>query len=166
MSLRAVAAEAGVSMGRVQYYFATKDELLMSGLRLAHRRLEARIEERLRGTRGSDRDILWAMFDELLGEHPETREVIRVSSIFEVWAHDDARVAAVLTEGDDEILTFIEGLVRRTRGGEDLDPRQEAKVLFTLAGGLAGDVVMFGRPIDEARATLAYHFDRLLPKGK
>ncbi|WP_233157170.1 MULTISPECIES: TetR family transcriptional regulator [Amycolatopsis] len=38
MSLREVAAEAGVSMGRVQHYFASKDDMLGFALELANER--------------------------------------------------------------------------------------------------------------------------------
>ncbi|MFK8850395.1 TetR/AcrR family transcriptional regulator [Streptomyces sp. Ac-502] len=47
-SLRDVAAEAGISLGRLQHYFRTKDEMLVFALRyietLAQERIRARIE--------------------------------------------------------------------------------------------------------------------------
>src|SRR2546422_6311494 len=42
VSLRHVAAEAGVSMGQVQHYFSTKDELLLFAFRVVSERAEQR----------------------------------------------------------------------------------------------------------------------------
>jgi TetR/AcrR family transcriptional regulator, transcriptional repressor of bet genes len=44
-SLRAVAAEAGVSMGTVQHYFTTRDEMLLFALEYGNGLLAARIQE-------------------------------------------------------------------------------------------------------------------------
>src|SRR3712207_773273 len=66
VSLRSVAAEAGVSMGRVQHYFATKDELLLEALQRSYRRMERRIGQRLQHGAGSRREVLVAILEELL----------------------------------------------------------------------------------------------------
>lgn len=167
VSLRVVAAEAEVSMGRVQHYFATKDDLLLHGLRHVHQRMEQRIEQRLAGTDGDDRVVLREILDEMLGEHPETRDAIRVSSAFAVRARDDQRVADVLTDGDAEILALATAVFDAARrDGElppDCDPAREARVVWTLACGLGADVAAFGTSVTDARATLDYHLRRVLP---
>lgn len=48
-SLRAVAAEAGVSMGAVQHYFTTTEEMLLFALEYGNGLLAERIQERLAG---------------------------------------------------------------------------------------------------------------------
>lgn len=48
-SLRAVAAEAGVSMGAVQHYFAATDEMLLFALEYGNGLLAGRIQEGLAG---------------------------------------------------------------------------------------------------------------------
>lgn len=167
VSLRAVAAAAGVSMGRVQYYFATKDELLIHSLRHAHRRMEERIRHRLAGTDGSDRAVLLAILDELLGEHPETRGAIRVHLAFAARALDDERVAAALTEGDEEILALATRVVAQARAagrvGVDVDPERDGHALWVLARGLGTDVALYGAPVQQARLTLEHLVGRVAP---
>ena len=168
VSLRDVAAEAGVSMGRVQHYFANKDEMLLFGLQLAQQRLEARVERRLRdraGPAGSE-DVLRAVLDELLGEHPDTRQALLVSVAFYGRVASDPKVAAVLTAGDSDIRQLAATVVREAqvagRASPALSPEREADILLTLAGSLGVDVALGQRTIHEARETLAYAFDRAL----
>ncbi|MQA94856.1 MAG: TetR family transcriptional regulator [Streptosporangiales bacterium] len=166
VSLRSVAAEAGVSMGRVQYYFPTKDDLLLYGLQHAHRRMEQRIEARLEQTGGAEREVLVAILDELLGEHPETRDAIRVHAAFAA-REVDGPTAAVLTDGDDEILALCVAVVAQARAtgrtGADIDPELDGYALWTLARGLGSDVALYGAPVARARATLTRFLDRVAP---
>jgi AcrR family transcriptional regulator len=163
VSLRSVAAEAGVSMGRVQYYFATKDDLLLHSLEQAHRRMEARIRSRLAGTDGDDRAVLVAILDELLGEHPDTRQAIRIHAAFAPRAADP-RTAAVLTDGDEEILGLAVTVVAQARAaGADVDPELDGYGLWTLARGLGQDVALGGVPVERARRTLHRFLERLVP---
>ncbi|GAA2544322.1 TetR/AcrR family transcriptional regulator [Pseudonocardia hydrocarbonoxydans] len=169
VSLRSVAAEAGVSMGRVQYYFPTKDDLLLHGLREAHRRMESRIAARLakQGGAAGEREVLLAVLDELLGGHPETRDAIRIHTFFAARAGRDDRLAAVLTEGDEELQSLAVSVVARARAdgraGPDVDPELDGQALWTLARGLGGDVVLYGAPIEQARRVLHHVVRRLVP---
>jgi TetR/AcrR family transcriptional regulator, transcriptional repressor of bet genes len=160
VSLRSVAAEAGVSMGRVQHYFPTKDDLLLDALRHAHRRMEVRVEARLDPT-ATPRDWLASILDELLAEHPETRDAIRVHSAFEARALSDPRVEEVLRDGDDEIIGLCVQVV--AAAGVSDDPHHDGYALFALAGGLGGDVALRGADITRARTTLHRWLDRLAP---
>jgi len=171
VSLREVAAEAGVSMGRVQHYFPTKDEMLLHGLQLAHQRMQARIEQRLAGMgdRAGNREVLHAVLDELLGEDPDTRQAIRVSVAYATRAVDDPRIAAILTDGDADILALAAEVIGQARDDgrarDDADPEQEARILFTLATGLGAEVALHGASVTRARTTLNYHLGRVLSAG-
>ena len=55
-TFREVAAEAGVSVRLVQYYFGTKDELMLSTQRHVARRATARITERVQKAGTSPRE--------------------------------------------------------------------------------------------------------------
>lgn len=133
VSLRAVAAEAGASMGQLQYYFAAKHDLLLYGLEQAHWRMGARITERLAGVGGTDREML----------------------------------AAVLTDGDDEILALAVEVVAQAQAagqvGRDADPDRDGYLLFTLARGLGIDVALYGAPPGRARAALRHALRLLAP---
>ena len=168
VSLRTVAAEAGVSMGRVQYYFKTKDDLLLFALRDAHLRMEQRIEARLDASPDDDpRATLLAVLDELLGGEPETRDAIRVHLAFAARAREDERLAEVLVEGDDELLALavhVVGLAREAgRVGPDVDPSLDGQALWVLARGLGVDVALYRLPIERAREVLAHAVARVAP---
>lgn len=168
VTLRQVAAEAGVSMGRVQHYFASKADMLLFGLRLAQQRMEERIQARLSSIddeTGSE-EILRAALEEMLGEHPDTRQAIRVSMAFQTQALHDAGTAAVLTTGDDELRQLAADAVqtaqRAGRAPSSVDAEQEARILWLLAPSLGSGVALGHLSISEARDTLAYYLDRLL----
>ena len=165
--LRVVAAEAGVSMGRVQHYFHSKDDLLLHSLEHAHQRMQARIEQRLTGTAGGDREVLVAVLDEMLGENPETREAIRITVAYAARALDDDRVAAVLTAGDAEIVALATAVIAQAREdrrvGQEVDPEREAHVLWALTCGLGAEVALYGASPATARAALEYHLRRIAP---
>ncbi|WP_073261276.1 TetR/AcrR family transcriptional regulator [Cryptosporangium aurantiacum] len=168
VSLRSVAAEAGVSMGRVQYYFRTKDDLLLFALQDAHRRMEQRIAARLSDEPDDDpRAALVAVLDELLGGDPETRDAIRVHLAYAARAREDERLAEVLVEGDDELLALAVHVVALAkeagRVGADVDPSLDGQALWVLARGLGTDVALYRLPIERAREILAHAIRRVAP---
>lgn len=167
VSLRSVAAEAGVSMGRVQHYFATKDDLLLEALQRSYRRMEWRIGQRLQHGTGGRREVLVAILEELLAEDPETRDAIRINTAFATRALEDERIAAVLTEGDEEIQALAVAVVADARAaglvGPDVDPELDGRVLFALATGLGSHVALYGTSPEAARATLHHHLQRVAP---
>lgn len=157
VSLRAVAAAAGVSMGRVQHYYRTKDDLLLDTLRRSHLEMERHTESKV-SYPGAPIDILTAILEELLGDHPASQRAIRVSAAFAVRASKSPKVMAILTDGDDEILALAVDVVRQAQDAGvvplEVDPRLEAKALVALASGLGTSVALYGSSSDEARATL------------
>lgn len=167
VSMREVAREAGVSLGSVQRSFGTKDDLLLAALEDAYRRMEARIDRRVAETRGGDHDLLVAILEELLGGDPETRDAIRINVAFAARALHDERTAALVTEGDEEILGLAVAVCARASAnghlGPGVDPEEEARGLFALATGLGVGVALYGRSPSAARVTLAHHLRRILP---
>ncbi|SHF66836.1 TetR/AcrR family transcriptional regulator [Streptoalloteichus hindustanus] len=167
VSLREVAAEAGVSMGRVQHYFRTKEEMLLHGLRLALGRMEDRISGRLRHRSSADaEDVLRSALEEMVGGDQDTRQAIRVCVAFYPRALEDPHVADLLF-GDDDVLHALAADVVRAaqadhRAAPELDPDQEARVLWSVVNHLGTEVAFHRLPPDQARATLRYHLDRVL----
>lgn len=168
VSLRDVAAEAGVSMGRVQHYFANKDEMLLFGLQLAQDRIGARIERRLgeMDAEPGSADVLRAVLDELLGAHPDTRQAMLVSAAFYGRLASEPKVAAILTDGDDDIRELAAVAVREAqdagRADPGLSPEREADLLLTLAVSFGIEVAVGGRTLEDARAALDYTLARAL----
>ncbi|HTU13787.1 MAG TPA: TetR/AcrR family transcriptional regulator [Solirubrobacterales bacterium] len=52
VTVRTLARETGFSAGTLAHYFADKDDILVSALRLSHEQIAARWEEKLEGLRG------------------------------------------------------------------------------------------------------------------
>jgi AcrR family transcriptional regulator len=165
--LRSVAAEAGVSMGRVQHYFATKDDLLLDALQRSYRSMEQRIEQRLQYGPGGRGEVLVDILEELLAEDPRTRDAIRINTAFAARALEDERIAAVLTEGDEEIQALAVSVVADacTAGlvSPDVDPELDGRALFALATGPGSHVALYGASAAAARATLHHHLQRVAP---
>ena len=82
VSMREVAAEAGVSNGRVQYYFPNKEAMLLYGLQLAQRRMESRVQQRLKELPEpvDGESVLRAVLDEMLGTSPTLGRSLRLAS--------------------------------------------------------------------------------------
>ena len=73
-TFREVAAEAGVSVRLVQYYFGTKDELMLSTQRHVAGRATARITERVQKAGSSPREVLRAILTSFIPTDDESRE--------------------------------------------------------------------------------------------
>ena len=52
VTVRTLARETGFSAGTLAHYFADKDDILISALRMSHEQISARWEEKLEGLRG------------------------------------------------------------------------------------------------------------------
>lgn len=167
VSLRTTAKEAGVSMGRVQYYFATKDDLLLEGLREAQERMEARFAERLQEAGGSGAQILRAILHEMLGETAETRDAIRIGLAFGTLARSDPQIAEIVGSEDDDIEALAESLIadaqREGRLNAPIDPAIEARGLLALASAFGLEAALYGGESDGAREVLDYHLQRVCP---
>ncbi|MBB4933523.1 AcrR family transcriptional regulator [Lipingzhangella halophila] len=167
VSMRAVAAEAGVSLRLVQYYFHTRSELLGAALRRIADRSWQRWDERVRARDGdSAREILEEFFAEALPTDEDSRAFHRVGVSFAALAISDPELAAApyrshlaaLTGRLEELLESAYQGPRRSRR----DHRHEALKLMSLAHGL-GTMLMVGHiDADGAHELVNAHLDRLL----
>jgi TetR/AcrR family transcriptional repressor of bet genes len=168
VSMREVAAEAGVSNGRVQYYFPNKEAMLLYGLRLAQRRMESRVRRRLRELPEpvSGESDLRAVLDEMLGDDPDTRQVIRVSLAYHGRALEDPYVAELLMGDDAELRTHVASVVQEAKADlrtpSGIDPEKEARIIWSVASGLATEIAFGQLSTQDARATMHYYLDRIL----
>ena len=168
VSVRRVAAEARVSPGRVQHYFRTREEMLLFGLELAQRRMEDRVDQRVRRLPKpvDQEDVLRAALEELLGEDPDTRQAIRVSVAFLPRAAEDPRTAHVLFAADAELRAHAAGVVRAAqadgRAPAGLDADREARIMWALAGSLGIEVAFGQTSVRDAQTALRYYLGRTL----
>jgi AcrR family transcriptional regulator len=167
VSLRHVAAEAGVSMGAVQHYFASKDEMLRFALEHQAQRREQRIVAKLTeaGRPPTVREILRTSLLEVLPTDDHSRAEWLVGIAFFIRAMRDPAMAAVLAEGAPKVVAFFaDQLAAAQRDGllaEGVDPHQEAVLLWSLLDAQSTAIVLGEREPADAVATVDYYLDRL-----
>jgi len=171
VTMRSVAAEAGVSVRLVQYYFETKELLLQFTLTRLARRMGERIQARLTrvGRAPSPRDTLTAVLTEALPTDEESRTFHLVYTAYAVLAVTDAKLAAqpfmdAPNAMEDFLVAQLESAQRTGHIRADLDARTEAISLLALSAGLGTSVLLGQRSAKDALRILKYHLNRLTPK--
>lgn len=167
VSMREVAAEAGVSLRVVQYYFTDKQTLLNSGLTELAARLDRRVKERAAATGGSLSTR--GLFDVVLGAILPSDEQSRLDSLawtayYTAALTDPALAAAGVTHPNalEDFLT--DRLTAAQHAGEiqpARDPRNEVAALLALANGLTSSVLGQQRNPADAANILRYQLNQL-----
>jgi AcrR family transcriptional regulator len=157
VSLRHVAAEAGVSAGMVQHYFRTKDEMMAFALSVVRDRGQVRVTEAV--TRLGDdpppRLLLRTVIATLLPLDSDVRDDGRVALAFLAYAAVRPAAASALHEDTRLMTGFIAGLLP----GQDAP--QRATGLLALMEGL-GVYLLGGHCTGEqALAALDAHLDMI-----
>jgi AcrR family transcriptional regulator len=171
VSMREVAAEAGVSLRVVQYYFTDKKTLMLSGVTELAARLDRRVRERAAaiGAGLPPRTV----FDVVLGAILPTDDDSRADQL--AWT---AYYAAGLTDpaeavdgryAPDALERWLTGvLATAVESGDvrgDVDPRIEVVGLLALTNGLVSSVLGQQRDVDDALRVVRYRLDRLFTGG-
>lgn len=161
VSLRHVAAEAGVSTGLVQHWFRTKDQMLRFALDTVSEQVQARLGRRAEEIRhGTPRQAVRALLVELLPLDDERRLEAHLAVAFGARAAVSPEIARSVRDGMDEMRGFIADRIRAT-GRPDGDPDRAAVALAALVDGLAAHVLAEQCTPDEAEAALDDQLDRL-----
>lgn len=147
VSLNEVAAAAGVSKGRVQHYFDSKQQLLDHTAQYLRTRLEQRITRQLRAAPDhTPLARLRGALRALLPVDPDARDEAVVADAFLARAVRDPATAAIYRAGQAQLVAAIADLVRAAQSGGELpadhDPAAEAETLLALTTGLAGSVLL------------------------
>jgi AcrR family transcriptional regulator len=145
VSLREVAQEASVSMGAVQHYFATKEEMLKYALKhwlalSVHAGFSARVRDRL-GSSTEPKAILLAVAAEYLPYDEASRFDARVAMAYLARAAFDSQLAEALVPA---IGSFV-----RTFAALLPDPGQ-AQAFASLLDGLRQPVLLGALSHEEA----------------
>ncbi|NUT34608.1 MAG: TetR family transcriptional regulator [Hamadaea sp.] len=154
LSLRDVAAEAGVSMGMVQHYFRTKDEMLLFALDHMGARVGSRLQNRLAALHDpTPKEVVRAMLAEMLPSTKESRQEAAVSIAFFNRAVVTPAYAQALRGGYQRLLGIMAAQLPPGR-------QDEAATLFWLTQGLLGPVLIGHYTADEALALIDVQVDR------
>lgn len=186
VTYQSVAAEAGVSIGRVQHYFATKDELVRAGAQALIATSEG--VHRSRSESLAPRDALIALLTGPLPRTPQFRLGAAVWHAYLTRAMVDEGVAEVVREAvagtQNEVVRLlgaalaeagdkagsgagsVAGSGARTGVGSGVPSkatlRREALHLLALSDGLTQRVLLGVTDVGDAEATVEAAVDRAM----
>ncbi len=174
--MREVAAEAGVSLRLVQYYFGTKEELMLAAMQQLATQYSERAMARLRRTIGTEhparpRDIIAAILTEGLPADEERRTFTTLyTAYFALSLTEPALALSPLVRNSSAVIGVAAAQLKAAQAAGDmpagLDPDTEALSLLALSAGL-GQAVLGGHSTPEqAQAVIDYHLDRLFPASR
>lgn len=148
VSLRDVAAEGHVSMGMVQHYFTSKDQMLMFACEYMVERAGQRVQERVGGLSGpvTPRALLRTMCVEILPLDEEHRAAVRVWIAFLARAVVEPDLAAFMRAIWSASHALFAGQIRDAQARGEIpahrDPNREATAALALADGLVSHVLI------------------------
>ncbi|RBQ20762.1 TetR family transcriptional regulator [Spongiactinospora rosea] len=168
-TLADVAAAADVSVGLVQRYFRTKEELLIFGIEYVYQRATDRLHQV--EVVPPVRDVVVGLMETFL-PLDETRErELRVWLNFLTASLTSRRMAAIHQAATSELIDGItDALTAAQRTGEldgDLDPRTEAAAFVAFVDGLCLHHAATGDGYDATalREALVTYAERLFKRG-
>jgi AcrR family transcriptional regulator len=167
VSMREVAAEAGVSLRVVQYYFTDKQALLNSGLTELAARLDRRVKARAAAAGGNL--SVRGLFDVVLGAILPSDEQSRLDQLawtaYYTAALTDPALAAAGVTGPDALEDFLTARLTAAQHAGQIDaardPRTEVAALLALANGLTSSVLGGQRNPGDAAGILRYQLDQI-----
>jgi AcrR family transcriptional regulator len=167
-SMRAVAAEAGVSLRLVQYYFTTKEALLLDALARLGIQLQARMESWIKaaGSPPTPRSILTAILSCILPTDAESRRITRTYAAYYTLVLSDPDVLEKFgTLPPDLLESFLAKQIRAAQQTGEIDPAVDPELtgagLLAMVNGLGQSVLGGQRTGDAALAILTHHLNEL-----
>ncbi|WP_151482438.1 TetR/AcrR family transcriptional regulator [Streptomyces albicerus] len=168
VGMRDVAAEAGVSLRLVQYYFETKEKLLLYGLQHLAERFGERVAARSRtvGDNPGPRAMIEALLMASLPTDEESRAFHLVYTSYAVLAVTDPALAAQpFIRNPDAAEDVLAGLLRQAQEADlvapGVDVQLEAASLLAMSAGLGTSVLVNQRSPRSAVAVLEHHLNRI-----
>lgn len=161
VSFSRVAAEAGISVGLIQHYFAGKDVLLRFAYDDAVSRMGERVRLRVRNGEAAGLSIAEVLLDtlvELLPLDPERDVEYRVRQGLRAQASHNAGLADVARRAGRDLLGYVTVVVEQGKEtGEvesGVDPVLAARMILATVQGLADQVALSGADAFPARDVL------------
>lgn len=159
VSMRSVATAAGVSVGRIQYRFGSKDDLIRASLRAmlsGAEQLQAQVGDTAEVTQ-----TLWQLVAHPIPRAAESPGGVSVFHQYLAAALNDPALAALLGQAklgqEGEVLRLLDVLAPALP-----DSRTAARTLVATADGLAMRVLVGSLSTVEAEQTLRAEFDRFI----
>jgi TetR/AcrR family transcriptional regulator, transcriptional repressor of bet genes len=166
-SLRNVAAEAGVSMGTVQHYVTTTQQMLDFAQRYNYERATTRIPRLLAQVPEprTSRALLRALLVDLLGLDGESREGARLGVAMLAYAVTDPQAAATARVAYDGLTGFLATQLKAAQDNGELpgylDALHAARHLCAVVQGLCGPALVGAYTSGQVVAVLDEHLAAL-----
>jgi AcrR family transcriptional regulator len=171
--MREVAAEAGVSLRLVQYYFGTKEELLLFAMQQLAAQFAERGLTRIRrikdaGGLAGPRDVIAAILTEGLPVDDERRTFTVIYTAYLALSLTDPALAiGPLVRNSDVVIGVVAAQLRAAQAAGDtpahLDPDLEALSLLAMSAGLGTSVLVGQSSPGQAQAVIDYRLHGLFP---
>ena len=162
-TFREVAAEAGVSVRLVQYYFGTKDQLLLETQRRLAERSVARIRRLREKASDSPRDILRTIMRSFVPVDDESRDaMLMYIALFTASLLDPALKRKEAGEVPTSMRRVFAQQLRRAKLRAHVDANQEALILLVIVTGLSQGVLDGQITSADAFNAIDYTLDRAL----
>jgi len=168
-SMRAVAAEAGVSLRLVQYYFTTKEALLLDALGRLQGQLQARMNTWIAaaGAPPTPRTVITAILSCIVPTDAESSRIARTYNGYYTLVLSDPDVLEKHGAAQPAVLEgFLAKQIRAAQQAGDVaaeqDPEMTAAGLLAMVNGLGSSVLGGQRSGEEALAILTYYLDTTL----
>src|SRR6185312_6789991 len=148
VSLRDVAAEGGISMGMVQHYFRSKDQMLLFACEYMIERTNERIAERIAASPvpQTGRSFLRTLLVEILPLDEERRAETRVWIAFLARAVVEPDLERFMRDTWTSSHNYFAGVIRsaQERGevAPERDAQREAVSVFALTDGLVSHILV------------------------
>ncbi|HWM36555.1 MAG TPA: TetR/AcrR family transcriptional regulator, partial [Streptomyces sp.] len=172
VGMRDVAVEAGVSLRLVQYYFETKEKLLLFGLQHLAERFGQRVARRVQaiGDSPGPRATIEALLMAALPVDEESRTFHHLYTSYAVLAvNDQALAAQPFIKNPDAAEETLTGLLRQAQAANLLQPRVNAQLeavsLLAMSAGLGTSILVGQRSPESAATVLTHHLDRIFQGG-
>jgi AcrR family transcriptional regulator len=173
--MRQVAAEAGVSLRLVQYYFGTKEELLLAAMQHLAVQFGGRAQARISRIKDTEnpvhpRDVVAAILTEALPADEERRTFTVLSTAYLALSLTDPALAiAPLVKNFGAVIDVVAAQLRAAQAAgdtpADLDADLEAISLLSMSAGLGTSVLAGQFSAGQAQAVIDYRLDRLFPRS-
>ena len=171
--MREVAAEAGVSLRLVQYYFGTKEELMLFAMQQLAAQFAARAMAQISQIKQvqdpvSPRDVIAAILTQALPADDERRTfTVLYTAYFALSLTDPALAIGPLVKNSNAVAGVVASQLRAAQAAGDtpagLDPDLEALSLLAMSAGLGTSILSGQSSPGQAQAVIDYHLDRLFP---
>lgn len=167
VTLRAVAAEAGVSMGTVQHYFTNKDAMLYFACTHFVEQATSGAESRMEQSNDpyAPQTIIRAVMQETMPLTEEQRIGSAVWLAFVSRAAVDDQLGEYIREAWDGLHRFISAQLRNAKEADQvptaLDTEIEAASLIALADGLASHLLVGQHTAELAMEAVDHRLEQL-----